>query len=260
MLNAKRYWQVTVDQHFRDIIYHIISPCKSMVKNVYMHTRYLTSSPLILYQYATYVKSIVDACVVSEYDVTNGRLVSLGTRHKWRGLTLASDDYINGKNGCDIYIMFQYEKSEPFSGFPPYQAAALVDIIKAPNKWRMCRLGRCYMLRDDSQFPKVSTWDEAERFCQSHNGHLLSINSDTEQSVILDWLLRRPFTRKKQKPAIAGYMSMYLRASIIFLGLKASHQVGMLKVFDASIFCNRSIKIRSYTSILKTSTYLCLVS
>ena len=235
MLNTKQYWQFKSDQHFRDVMYHIISSnhCMSMLKVAYMYTRYGSDEPIIPYADVDSTSYLYDFCAVSEYrNFTVGGLVSLGTRHKWRGLTLASDDPTNWKHDCNIDVMFHYEKSEPFSGFPPYQAAALVD-IEAPNEWRMCRLGRCYMLRDHSQFPKVSTWDEAERFCQSHNGHLLSINSDTEQSVVLDWLLRRPFTRNFKgikRTVILGYMAMYLRASIIYIGLKASLQVGIFQV------------------------------
>ena len=239
MLKTNQFWQFIIDQRFRNVIFDFISPkhCLSVLKVAYMYTRYAMNVPIMPYRYAIYVNAFRDLCAVSEYrNFTVGRLVSLGTRHKWRGLTLASDDYTHWKHGCKIDVMFHYEKYEPFSGFPPYQAAALVD-IKAPNQWRMCRLGRCYMLRDDSQFPKVSTWDEAERFCQSHNGHLLSINSDTEQSVVLDWLLRRPFTRHFKgikRQVVVATMPMYLRASIIFIGLKANSQVSRLIVFTVS--------------------------
>jgi hypothetical protein len=156
-------------------------------------------------------------------------------------ITAEASDY--RINNCTMKFMFDYEKFEPFSGLPPYEAAALVDITE-PNHWRMCRLGRCYMLRDDHYLPIPSTWEEAEEFCQSHNGHLLSINSDTEQTVVLDWLSRRPFWGDEYynkrshyrhgyktvyhltevETALERHMTSYLRASAIFIGLKA-HQV-----------------------------------
>jgi hypothetical protein len=146
-------------------------------------------------------------------------------------------------NNCTIKFTFDYEKFEPFSGLPQYAAAALIDTTE--NKyWRMCSVGRCYMLRDDHRLPKPSTWEEAEEFCQSHNGHLLSINSDTEQAIVLDWLSRRPFVeylygrtssrhhnyntvytyKTNQRLPVEDYLTLYLRASAIFIGLKA-HQV-----------------------------------
>ena len=237
MLKTKRYWQFSVNQHFRDVIYTITSTnkCMPMSTVAYMYTKYESDERFSEFEWHIwYMISQKDSCAISEFqNVTNSSLISLGARHSWRGVNIASDDDTHWTEGCSINIKFDYRKTDPYSGLPPYQAAALVD-IKKPYEWRMCRLGSCYMMRDDRRIPRISTWNQAEQFCQSHNGHLLSINSDAEQAVVLDWLTRRPFTRTfdgLSRQAVMGYMAMYLRVSMMFIGLKASPQVGTLSMY-----------------------------
>ncbi len=61
------------------------------------------------------------------------------------------------------------------------------------NSWDMCSVGHCYMLRDDGEINGIqeSSWQEAQQFCQAHDANLLSINSDGELHIIIDWLMTK---------------------------------------------------------------------
>ena len=85
------------------------------------------------------------------------------------------------------------------------------------NEWRMCWNSRCYMLRDYTSIPQESTWLEAEQFCESHQGHLLTLKSNTQQLALLEWLATK---RRQIKGQLSGYSSIHLRGVMIFLGLR----------------------------------------
>ncbi len=89
------------------------------------------------------------------------------------------------------------------------------------NQWRMCWMGSCYLVRDKHPIPGTFNWLEAEQFCQLHDGHLLSINSEAEYLNLISWLVNKRWKYANQY----RFSSQHLRASWMFLGLLIKDQV-----------------------------------
>ncbi len=86
----------------------------------------------------------------------------------------------------------------------------------------MCRFDHCYTTRLYNRFNHSTdeeSWDDAEKYCNSINSHLLSINSGEEQRDIVHWLTT---------DVIESHISatwQILRSSLIYIGFRYS-QVG----------------------------------
>ena len=98
---------------------------------------------------------------------------------------------------------------------------------KQNNQWKMCWNNKCYMAEDDKFIPSHTSWIEAEQFCQKHHGHIVSINSDAEQTVVLEWLLnkRRELLTEYD---FYGFSSLLKISTLMFLGLHRNNQVGLI--------------------------------
>ena len=227
MLITNRYWYFTIEQHFRNVIYNIENPSQTIIESISISMGYKVNS----YLSTSYV-------IVNEYrQPLPEQITSLSTRHQTRHVIIESSNPTRWNGSWEM--AFHYDKSEPYYGLPRYQAAHWAE-VKEPNEWRMCRLGRCYLLRDNWPVPVASTWEEAEEFCLSNNGHLISLNSDTEQTVIFDWLVRRPIDRYQESDIYNtfGYLTLYMRATMIFIGLKASKVSFPATLFEISFVPN----------------------
>jgi hypothetical protein len=96
-------------------------------------------------------------------------------------------------------------------------------------QWRMCWYDRCYLMRDDKFIPTASSWNEADLFCRTKGGHLLSINSDAEQAAVLQWILnkRRLIVDNDQY----GFSTIWTRSWMVFLGLHIDKQVSKMIMY-----------------------------
>ena len=121
---------------------------------------------------------------------------------------------------CKVHVRFECRSMH-------YASNIQYNIINAGserhfNQWKMCWRRRCYLLNDDAPIPRDSSWEEAEQFCQSHNGHLLGINSDGEYAAVLKWLVSKRVWVRDLK---YGHSSLHLRSSFMFLGMRHFQQV-----------------------------------
>ena len=92
-------------------------------------------------------------------------------------------------NQCEIKVTVNYGSIEPFKQqISHFNTAGDYRRKPSSNQWTLCRHGHCYLLKDDESIPKASSWEEAEKFCNDNHGHLLSVNSDSEQIAVLYWV------------------------------------------------------------------------
>ena len=136
------------------------------------------------------------------------------------GLMLTPSELSNSKENI-INVTYLYTDAE-LHMHGSYQLVDLnqTDLNKSMhNQWRMCRLGRCYMVKDDTSLPQNTTWQDAEDFCRSHNGHLLSANSNSEELAVWHWLIGK---RRVSDNSFNGFSTLHLRASMIYIGLHIS--------------------------------------
>ena len=86
----------------------------------------------------------------------------------------------------------------------------------------------CYMMHDEHPIPTNSSWLEAEQFCQSHNGHLFSINTEAEYLTVIEWLVNKRWKNGNQD----SFASLHLPTSWIFLGLVKQNQVQLILIYN----------------------------
>ena len=131
-------------------------------------------------------------------------------------LTSARDACVSSPSRCTMDISYQHYYAHPYTTPLNYQTVTFNDEHPGEvNQWRMCRHQRCYMVRDEDVMPGNSTWSGSESFCNINGGHLWSVNSDAEQLSVIQWLIN-----KRRDTSNSGYSKLYLRASVLFIGLQ----------------------------------------
>ena len=92
--------------------------------------------------------------------------------------------------------------------------------------WMMCWNTRCYFMPESKFLPAPISWNDAEEICGKNHGHLVSLNSDAEQSVVMTWIMNK--RRYIVNNLLYGFSTVWKRARLMFLGLHRNKQVNSM--------------------------------
>ena len=141
------------------------------------------------------------------------------------------------ENSCYIplqWMVWTQPKDDNGARYPNYNSSGLChsndrcsEIYHYPdvyvyNQWSMCWQGRCYLTRDDRFLPLTTSWSAAEAFCVARGGHMVSINSDGEQKMLIKWITNK---RRRLTQDHYGYSTVWKRSVMLLLGLQKSTKV-----------------------------------
>ena len=214
-------WDVLFYHGHTDNVYNIIATdkCKSLLDVMRTYTPYWYT--VSVYGGITTFDGGRQQIYNEYIQPLPAKVVSHSTRFLGQqGIVITvGDQYWN--DNCTINIVSTGISIGSYSGIPQYQLLQLDDLTRI-NQWRMCRQGTCYLLRDELFYPQPSTWEEAETFCHTQHGELLSINSGAEEATVFDWIEEKYFPNNPDEHY--GKLPLYLpmKASMIYIGLKSS--------------------------------------
>jgi hypothetical protein len=140
----------------------------------------------------------------------------LPTYHR-SGFVLVFSQSVHDVAICSIKATYYHKLISSYKTTPSGQDLEAKNSREESYKWSMCWQGRCYLMQNNRYIPESKSWSEAENFCVSEGGHLVSINSDAEQAMLIRWIMNR---KHKITATLYRYSTIWRRSLMIYIGLR----------------------------------------